>query len=406
MTLASVYFSVILSVLMLVLGWYGRDWVELSRAARARSRLKKKHEILGSDARRLLLAYYMQRGEGDSLFTLGTGKKAPFLTKPTWHGASLTGRAIEFAETNDAVDVPVNKAAIRARRTAGQKVWDGPVVCLSGIYETADRIVLNVSYGTYYQYLTQADCLISECVKKATVTGPLPFRDRLAANLHQLSAGELGAQLVGMGIVLVLNLDGMPRVLLQRRSPYVGIAADTWTVVPTFVCEPDYLKFGDPRLDSGRVALHSFLVEFYEELCDCQELIQDSRHLAPDWFYSESPIKEIVERLASGGMTFGITGLGFDAYTGELHIAGLAHVTDEELAKGIFNRIKHNWEMKDVRLLDIHSDELHAMVDSPDFYPTGAFDLQCAIETLRSGVSGGRGPAEAGGDSGKDERQV
>lgn len=183
------------------------------------------------------------------------------------------------------------------------------------------------------------------------------------------------AQVVGVATAVVFRHDGKLKILIQERSDETAVASGTYAVVPSFVFNPENLR--NVPLD---IFLHTFLLEFYEELYDKEELVRKSKHLEPTWFYSDEPINTLIQLNKSGELQFEVLGFGFDGLTGEFNVAALALVENDEFVDCEMRRMKRNWEIQDYYLLDLDSDKLRNLLFSNKLYVTNKFCLSLVFD--------------------------
>src|SRR5690242_16272161 len=141
MTWDNLLTSIVIGSISIILGWYGRDYITYVKKLIQANTINKKRTSLLQHAQRFIIDYYVENSEGKFLFTLSNGKKIPFLTKRTWFGKRVTGRKVEFSETGSQVAVEIDSRIISERKAAGQNIWDGKILCLSGISETRDKLI-------------------------------------------------------------------------------------------------------------------------------------------------------------------------------------------------------------------------------------------------------------------------
>lgn len=370
--------DILLATVFMILGWFGREWISELTKKYNKKNFEKKASLLKEKGKQWLVNYYVDNRQGDFLYTLPNGKKIPYLTKESWHGAAIENSTMRYTIHDERCLIEVESSFINERRRIGQNIWDGNTLCLNGILETGNEINLNLIHGTYFQYLTVSSNLANEMYECIISQDKSPvFRNHFARVIHHLENGDLGAQILGFTVALVFNIDGKLKILLQERSKKTGIAAGYYAVVPAFVCDPANLNSTTLPID-----VHHFLLEFFEELYDQEELVKNNKYFSQDWFYEQEPVKTMIAMYDKGDFIFDILGFGFDGNTGELNVAALAYIKDSNFAKKELRKMTKNWEINGMQLIDINSDELSKIMYSDTMYITGAFTLSCMLKKL------------------------
>lgn len=368
--------DILIAILFMILGWYGRDWAEKAIKTRRKKIFEKKERFIQENGKHWLINYYIDKGQGDFLYTLANGKKIPYLTRDSWHGLNLEKYKIQYSIHDTRCPVEVELPLINERKRIGQNVWDGNTLCLSGISISNKEININLSHGTYFQYLTISSKLRNEMYDCLRFHYKQPvYRNQFGRVIHHLENGDLRAQILGFTVAVVFNIDGELKVLLQERAKSTGVAGGYYAVVPAFVCDPASLNSTKLPMD-----VHHFLLEFFEELYDQEELVKNKKYFSHEWFYEQEPIKTLINLYERGNFKFEILGFGFDGNTGELNVAALAYINDSTFAKNELRRMTQNWEINGMQLIDIFSDDLNKIIFSEKMYVTGAFTLSCMLK--------------------------
>jgi hypothetical protein len=378
-----VLWSVVGALVLLVAGWYGRDVLTHLQRRLQHIRLKRNRQHMVRDrevALNWVTNYYQLHDPDATLFRLPNGRLIPYLTKPAWRVPSVQGRDIHFACSSDRSSVRTDRRIIAVRRRRGERIWDGEIFCLRhGIIEEGDGFRIDLGRGTYFQYVTLVDRLTQEAVACARSRLRRPMkRDASARSIWHLQSGRPGAQLVGFAVAFLVASSTGWRVLIQRRSLKTGVAADLQAVIPAFVIEPVEAN--------GRAPVspfHDFLREVSEELYAGRHQAE-SNVLREDWYLENEDVQRLRHLHDAGTLQFEIVGFGFDALTTELNFAGVAALSDEDTARSELRRMQVNWEVADVRAVEIDSPEIDDLINSSSLYPTSAFALSCAREWLRA----------------------
>lgn len=370
--------NLIIATICLVLGWFGRDWVVSWVLGRRQRAWEKRKTTLRDKSEEWLKQYYGKSNHKDELYSLSgkDGARIPYLTRKAWYGSHVRDTRIEIKDHSNLCRVKIDKRVIRNRTKMGQEIWDDPTLCFMGIGQQENKIQIETRVCQYFQYLSRCGKLEDELYKCILSKRKKPrLRDEQAPSLDALESTRLETQIIGVAAAVVFRHHGKVEILIQERSDKTAIAGGTYAMVPSFVFNPDNLK--DVPMD---ILLHTFLLEFYEELYDREELVRKSKHLEPTWFYSEEPIKTLLELHKSGKFQFEVLGFGFDGVTGEFNIAALALVENDEFVDYEIRRMKRNWEIHDFRLIALDSDELRKQLFSKKQYVTSKFCLSLVFD--------------------------
>ncbi len=362
----------------LVAGWYGRDVVDAAATSWARRRRVGAAETLRENGPEWLLEYYLGSGAANNLFSLETGRRVPYLTKPEWHYPHARMQAVSVEVVTHRSAVGVDNTAVDRRRKLGQRIWDDQVLSLSGITERGDQTRILLGSCSYFQYVTVADQMTSELVASVRRKKGTPYRDRHAGSIEHLEQGRLDAQIAGFTTALVLTLGGTRQVLVQRRSMETGVGGGSLSVVPACVANTSQVASA-VGVDLAR---QLFYIELLEELYDHEELISTMKRPSLDWIRDTWPVDKL-EEAVDVGFHFKRLGFGFDAVTGEFHQAFVALVESEELSSEIMRDMQASWEVHDVELHEIEGEGFVELISNEDMYPTSAFTLTLAREYLR-----------------------
>jgi hypothetical protein len=146
--------AIVISGISVVLGWYGREVLDKRIQNKRRRRVSNKQKEVREGAATWLVEYYIEAGEGERLFTLPNGKKIPYLSRAEWQASNPSGLSLKYSIGEEQSNVSVDKSAISYRKLIGQRLWDGPVLCLSGVVCHGDRFELVLRRCSYFQYAT------------------------------------------------------------------------------------------------------------------------------------------------------------------------------------------------------------------------------------------------------------
>ncbi|HYE11833.1 MAG TPA: hypothetical protein VEF53_16830 [Patescibacteria group bacterium] len=365
--------NILLMVLSLILGWYGREWIECYLKKREYNKLLCKAKFMKDRAEEWIVNYYDKEPNKNILYCLENGTKIPYITKKNWYGKNFNN-TLTILLTDNETTYPINNKYIKERQLLNQNIWDGNVFCLDNIKEKENKINVYVGKCTYFQFVTAADHLAAETIKciKRNNNMNATFRNKYFGNMHQLSNNCLKTQILGVTVAMLFRFEDSHYVLIQKRSSSVGVAKNTYAVVPSFVCnQPNNY----PKKDINKIIFHFFLAELLEELFDYKSIIENKEYIIYDWFYNEYPVKELLNLQKKGSFKFKTLGMGFDAFTGELNIAAISVIEDIVFSKSITKNMKKNWEINDCQLIDINSEEFEQILYSKNTYTTTKFTL-------------------------------
>lgn len=367
----------------LILGWYGKDWIkkvfERYRARYASTRLTR---LRSEKLRNWLIDYYIKNGFEANLFMAsinGEKKQIPFLTKNNWFGKCFdTKTLLKIGNDRDSCDVKVDKKFITKRKLLGQTLWDAPFLCLKKISETEFSITIETIKCQYYQYVSKCGLLEEETIKLINrKRKKSPLRDKYARTLDHLINGRLSANGIGVQSLIAFKSTNGYEFLLQKRSDKLCIAPGYTAVVPCFGCIP----WEDSNEESD-ILLFNFLKEFYEELYNQEELIENTKRLREDWFFDREPIRTLLELKRKGEFTLHAIGFGFDALTAEVNISLLAQINNTDFIKQELRRMQYNWEIKGIETINQGSKKMAEWLKSGELLPSCAFAISNALKII------------------------
>lgn len=361
---------------------------------RARVRALELHALRNqpSFSGKWLRHYYLDRDRLDDLFLATLGSRRvylPILTKAQWHtGPFSEQELLQRPDPLPHASVLERASVLRRRRrflavgSATGNLWNDTILCVTSIAPGMNgQPVLTLGRATYFQYLSACGALEDETARAVShAVSTSPTRDTFLGDLTAAAHCGLGAHGLGAQAVLAFRHNGQVRFLVQRRSLSVATYAGALAVVPVFGCEP----LTDAGAQKGDSSLwHNFLREYLEELHGVAELERVGGYVDPRWFYSHPRAVPIIERRRNGQLLFEILGVGIDALNGEVNVAILAYIRDEEFAETELPLMKYNWEALDIRTQELFSEEVDAAVLADEFQPGSAFALCLARNRLR-----------------------
>lgn len=375
----------IIWIIGLLLGWYGKNWITnvigRSRSRYASSRLLK---LRSEELRNWLIDYYTEQGFKKNLFTAsinGEKKQIPFITKDEWYGKYfVTKKILSVDNKHDSCKVKIDKKFIAKRKFLGQKLWDDPFLCLKQISETKFSTTIETIKCSYYQYVSKCGLLEEETVKLiGSKRKKSPLRDKYARTLNDLINGCLKANGIGVQSLIAFKSTNGYEFMLQKRSKDLCIAPGYTAVVPCFGCIP--LRDMNEEND---ILMFNFLKEFYEELYDQEELIRNTKRLCQDWFFEQEPIRTLLQLKEKGEFSVHVIGFGFDALTAEVNISLLALIENIDFMEQELKRMKYNWEIKGIEIINQKSTRLADWLKSGELLPSCSFAISNALPIVNS----------------------
>lgn len=187
--------NLIIAVVCLVLGWFGRDWIEswlLRRRKRARD--KRKNTLIDK-SEEWLKEYYGKNNRKGDLYNLLVKDQAiiPYLTRKAWYGSHVKDTVVVIKNKDNPCRVKIDKRVIRNRTNIGQRIWNDPTLCFRGISKHKNKIQIEVGVCQYFQYLSTCGKVEDELYKCIQSKRKKPrLRDELAASLDVLERCSIG----------------------------------------------------------------------------------------------------------------------------------------------------------------------------------------------------------------------
>ncbi len=364
--------EIIKDIIFFVLGAFGAKWFESWKKNRYKKLWNKRKNLLLHYSRDWLINYYKRNNKKSDLYKIQIGETdkndmIPYLTKKEWY--EIGNKKVHINIYDEHCTIKRDRKLIHKRKLMGQNIWDDNILYFLNVKNGNNIITIDLGECTYFQYLSTCGKLEDELYKcLCHKNKKAKIRDKYANSLNKLESATINAQVFGVSVAVVIKHEKKFKILIQERSDRTGVAGGTCAVVPTFVCNPNHIK--DVKLD---IILHYFLLEFYEELYDREELVKNSSHLKPDWFYEEEPICSLLKLQKNGKFKFEILGFGFDGNTGEFSLSALAIIEDEKFVETELKRMKTNWELKGLNLVNLDPTVLKEILTSEMTYVTSAF---------------------------------
>ncbi len=366
-----------------ILGWYGREWIEDFLKKRKQIKASSRIEILHSEKiKNWLIDYYVENDFEEHLFLSsinGEKKSIPFLTKENWYGKLFSTKPFLKIKNNEKnCQVKIKDKYIKKRKHFGQNIWNDTILCLESVNDTQSSIHIDAMKCEFYQYVCRCGVLEDETINIIKNNWEkTPFRDECAKTLLELSSGSLEASGIGLNCLIAYKDNSSYKFILQRRTNELFTGGGFIAVTPCSYIEP--LKNMD---GNGDIILYNFLKELYEELYDQEELIRSKQRLRDDWFYQQDPISTLLNLKINGEFSLHVIGFGFDALTGEVNISALAIIDNQSFIEKELSRMKYNWEIKGIEILDYHSEKLNEWFNSGLLIPNSAFSITIAQNLL------------------------
>lgn len=378
------------SALVFLAGFAARGYIQRRGSRRSVREARQHAERARPDySAEWIRRYYLDRGRGVDLyetqFPEGT-VALPVLTKAEWTSGPYREDTLCLRNDRPLLRsiVPEDDEIVDIRRrfiglnSPQGRLWNDDLLCVRAIRDAAGAPELELIVSTYFQYLTACGGLEEETYRSLSNRHVnTPIRDRALPSVEQAANCILGAHGLGMQVALVFKQNDSLKVLIQRRSMTVATYGGSLAVVPVFACQP---FFGATHLTPS--LFHNFIREYYEELYSADELMRPDAHLVDTWFYDDEPVRTLLGVAKAGGLRFEILGIGIDALNGEVNLAALALITDEEFIESQIVKMQSNWEIDRIEIVDLDSEKLRLQILGDDFQPGSAFALSLAIDRV------------------------
>lgn len=383
--------NIIASLLLFLLGFASRDFAGRYRTRRRRTRVRM-HALRSqpSFSATWLRHYYLDRGKLDDMFLAEFEEGRcyiPLLTKRKWCAGPFPELEIlavppVMPRSLVAEDMHIvrDRENFIALDSSVGKLWNGELLCVSMVDDSQPVPELQLSTSTYFQYLSACGSLEDETI--SAIIGRdegTPIRDMVACSAEIAEKCLLGAHGLGMQVTFAFPQNGEFRVLIQRRSLSVATYAGSLAVVPVCGCEA---HSAEKTLEVS--FQYEFLREYLEELYSVDELERPSKRVDDRWFYSNPAAQELLSRMKVGNFVFEILGFGFDALNGEVNVAALAIVLDESFSSTELRAMTTNWEVKEIEVVPLFSQQLRESILADELQPGSAFSLCLAMNRVSS----------------------
>lgn len=331
--------------------------------------------------------YYQRNGRLGELFTSEVipGHALQFLTTTEWifdrpDDGTLLKQSIPLRVVSHRGKSGALKRRSYALRSPDGDEWNDLHAASLGVIadEAGPRIVVGLC--RYLDYLAVSGALEDETFEavRRPSTGT-PLRDAGFASVADASSSGLGIHSVGMVSALIYWKEGVPTVLIHRRSNAVSTYSGAMGVVPMFG-----LQTRDLSAQAEISLTNNFYRELFEELYGGKEAQRLQRNRVEKDWYSKMPE---LARYCSGDSERGlrVLGFGFDARNGQLIVGSMYEVHDPSFAEEEVGRMQGNWEMSDIEAVPLNGQRLRRMLLDDSFTPACAFTLVRCIEVLGDG---------------------
>lgn len=287
------------------------------------------------------------------------------------------------------VDTPSKQIEVR------EHMWNDPYYRFDGI-QVDDDGSLSISLGMtdYYTYVSNSRRVVEEVYDQAQrfnitkdsdpneasdlLKDRLPFRDKIAPSFSVLESGRPYHILSLLVTTALETSEGTKMILMNRVNDNVDYPRSIG-VAPAGITSPIY--------DANQEADLTYLMlrEFGEEVLDAHDYkLPPKNPSSNDWIFENKTVQDLHSSLESGEVRFDITGFGFNALSGASQMFGLLHVTDEEMADDIYNKVTKRDGQSDEG--DLFFEDLENTKDKvfthTNWAPGAAVSVSRAIETL------------------------
>lgn len=260
--------------------------------------------------------------------------------------------------------------------------WNELIASVSHVADEAGRPKIYVQVADYFQFLSACFPIEDETyrVVGSRLVGlakRAKLRRRFLPSVKAAAEGRLGAQPIGMQVVVVFETSQGPYVLIQQRAQNVSSYGGALAVVPVFGCQTDDLTDGTP------VSLfRNFLRETYEELYGGVEVERSGKRLDPFWFHRTPSIERLLAARRVGYLSWRLLGFGFDALNGELDIMAIAVFHRGRFTDHEFNDMKGNWEIHRIQALPLFGQDVSDILASRGMSAGSIFAIRKAREIM------------------------
>lgn len=350
---------------------------------------RKMRKSLYSDTeiRLFIQKYYTERNAHKDLFDCEVQNysgKLLFLTNPVWSNLCIdifrNENILHFVDS-EKTHFEIDNKMIERRKRYGQRLFNNDCLIFSRVLEVG---CIEVKKCSFYEKLTLIDHLENETYRAAKYRYKrmLKYRDHIIGDFQSALCTKNLPVSMGCHVILALKMDGKIKIALHKRSEKTFTYGGYIASIPVFGIVPIPSKRNEER--NKNILLYNIVKEYCEELFNRTVLEHKEKHSSPFWFYSQLPeavaLCESLEKKESECL---MLGYGFDAINGLSIIASLLYVSDEALARNIFDTCQTNWEVdKQADFYNLDDPEIRANFEKKNYETGTAFALSLAIKYL------------------------
>lgn len=295
---------------------------------------------------KFLIDYYKK--DMDFLYSYN-GKIYPMFVREEWKKINSDSLTIRFNESG-VKQIPIDNKYIDNLKERGKEIWEDDVYRLVDVKQNNGHLELNFCMGSFFQSISTLDILDDELFHTFMKYGDdaeefnnikecLKIRNSVAPDLKSILDCNKRCYKVGISTLLVFKTANDYKMVIQKKSGK-GLSYKHWYhVVPSGTFQP--------RIDENAEfdIKHNILRELYEELFGGDELVGKShKHIAYDFFYKDSKIKDLIDLFDKEKARLEITGFGIECLRTYPEISALLVVDSEEYYQKYKNDMLLNWE--------------------------------------------------------------
>lgn len=364
-----------------ILGWYGKEWIHYLLNKRRENWNEKRRLALKEEEKITLdLAAYYSKSDEVDLYECEVDSK--FIKYPifgfSYQDFSFGELRQLISQSDERTSIKVDQNLIKSRKKLGQNIWDDPLLFVKSINLSKKQVVISTVVGSYYEYLSTSGQLEEEVVA-SIIKGKrtVKLRDKYFANIAAVFKGEPFPSAFGVHTLLLFKLGSEWKTIVQRRSTDVATNADKIAGVPCFGVVP-----ADNSVHDSLIR-YNLLKEIYEELFDAEEVVKKHKRVEKDWFYTVDPIKKLIKLFNDDSANIHVLGLCIEAVNREVVLSIGVIVRDEAFIIDMLNKMKYNWEIDDIMVVNIFSNEVDDMLRTRETTSITAFSLNEARKLLK-----------------------
>ena len=187
----------------------------------------------------------------------------------------------------------------------------------------------------------------------------------------------------GCDVVFAIKFNDAYKICIHERSHTTVNYPGGYMVVPSF-------GFGGVKNAEENLLFFSFLREYCEELFDREEMVQEDKHINPQWFYKKyDEAMDIQSMIQSNSFSLNLIGCGFDTIGGFFNVTLLAIVSDEKIAMKIYDTCIGNWETSNhnIKFVEVDGIELEQHLLEGKLCPSSAYAISQAIPLIKKNIN-------------------